>query len=140
MERSEQVRANAQMVVQQLRPLSKIAFGYNRESVHWLEGYIERQRLQENFASRKDKFTSIFGSFLGECIIQCYGGHWEDSNGSLGVIFDGENAAFPFNKVRKQLDNGLEDGIGSFFDTIPILFKLSAKPQTPQRKPWWKIW
>jgi hypothetical protein len=140
MEESEKIRANAEMVIRQLRPLSKIDFGYNLESVQWLEGFIERQRANENFESMKDKFTNVFGSFLGECIVRCYGGNWGEQNGSMAVLFDGDNAAFPFNKVRKQLDNGLEDGIGSFFDTIAVLFKIPLKTGAPKRKPWWKVW
>jgi hypothetical protein len=140
MDQTEKIRANEEMVIKQLRPLGKIDFGYNKESVHWLEGYIERLRRGENFESQKNKFASVFGSFLGECIIRCYGGKWGEQNGSLGMIFETDNVAFPFNKIRKQLDNGLEDGIGSFFDTIEVLFKIQLKREAPMRTSWWKLW
>ena len=138
MDQSEKIRANAEMVIQQLRPLSGMDFGYNAESVHWLQGYLERLRPEENFEARKEKFSSVFGSFLGECIIRCHGGHWDTRDGMTCIVFDDQNAAYPFNKIKKQLDNGLEDGIASFFDTIPILFE--AQPPLRPRKPWWKIW
>jgi hypothetical protein len=49
--------------------------------------------------------------------------------------------AFPFAKVAKQIDYGLEDGIASFFKAIPIVFEdvAVAEPSTPN-KPWWKVW
>ena len=57
--------------------------------------------------------------------------------GVWGVAFNEENIAFPFAKVAKQIDNGLEDGIASFFKLIPTIFGdlTSAAPSTP-KKPW----
>jgi hypothetical protein len=118
------LKANAEMTIQQLRPLSGMDFGYNRASVEWLEGYIERLRQSGQLASAdlKDRLTGVFGSFLGECIVRCHGGAWEQRNDGWCVAFDPKNAAFPFAKVRKQLDHGAEDGIGGFFRAIPVVF------------------
>ena len=132
------------MVVQQLRPRSDIDFGYTKESVEWLEGYIERLRNSGEFESVevKNKLTSVFGSFLGECVVRCYGGTWKlHEAGVWCVAFNDDNMAFPFAKVAKQIDNGLEDGIASFFTVIPEIFHDLARavPSTP-RKPWWKVW
>ena len=131
------------MVVQQLRPLSGIDFGYTHESVEWLDGYIERLRSSGEFESVevKDKLTSVFGSFLGECIVRCYGGTWKHHDEGWSVVFDDDNVAFPFAKVAKQIDNGSEDSIASFFRVIPIVFKnLPRSVQSTSRKPWWKVW
>lgn len=140
----ENIRANAEMVVQQLRPLSGIEFGYTQESVEWLQGYIERLRSSGEFdnVEKKDKLTSVFGSFLGECIVRCYGGMWRQHEaGEWCVAFNDGNMVFPFAKVAKQIDYGLEDGITSFFTLIPIVFKdrLDAVTSTT-KKPWWKLW
>ncbi|HEX6045389.1 MAG TPA: hypothetical protein VFZ22_12940 [Pyrinomonadaceae bacterium] len=81
----------------------------------------------------------MFGSFLGECIIRCYGGTWkQDESRVWCVAFDDKNAAFPFAKVAKQMDNGLEDGIASFFNVMPLIFK--DLEQSKPKKPWWKVW
>lgn len=136
----EHIRANAEMVIQQLQPLSGIDFGYTPESVEWLEGYIERLRSAGQFeGDARNKLTSVFGSFLGECIVRCHGGTWKQREGVWCVAFDDANAAFPFAKVEKQIDNGLEDGIASFFNVIPLIFNDPA-PSLPsaQKKPWWK--
>lgn len=133
------------MVVQQLRPLSGIDFGYTQESVEWLDGYIERLRSSGEFESveTKDKLTSVFGSFLGECIVCCYGGTWKQHEEGEWwcVAFDDKNRVFPFAKVAKQMDYGREDSIASFFTMIPIVFKDLARslPSNP-KKPWWKFW
>jgi hypothetical protein len=140
----ERIRANAEMVVEQLRALSGIEFGYTKESVVWLEGYIERLRNSGEFENteRKDKLISVFGSFLGECIIHCYGGSWQQhESGMWWVAFNKDSGAFPFSKITKQIDNGLEDGIASFFSVIPTIFDdlEHVVPLTP-KKPWWKVW
>jgi hypothetical protein len=57
------------------------------------------------------------------------------------VAFNDKDMAFPFAKVSKQIDNGLEDGIAGFFNVIPTIFDDRARvaPSTP-KKPWWKVW
>lgn len=139
----EHIKANAEMVIQQMRPLSGTDFGYTRESVEWLEGYIERLRQSGKFeaGATKDKLASVFGSFLGECIVRCYGGNWTERGGVWCVTFEGDNVAYPFAKVSKQMEHGLEDGIGGLFRAVPVLFKDQVRPPSPSpRKPWWKFW
>jgi hypothetical protein len=102
---------------------------YDRASVEWLSGYIERIRPHLNESSI-DGLVSSIGSFLGECIIANYGGEWRESEGTWGVFFsesNDRNAAFPFNKVRKQLLYGMEDSILSFYDVIPVVLGKSRE-------------
>ena len=139
----EHIKANAEMVVEQLRPLSDADFGYTRESVEWLEGYVERLRNSGQLESSemRNKLTSVFGSFLGECVVRCYGGRWRQHEGVWCVAFDGDNIVFPFAKIAKQIDNGLDDGIASFFNVIPTIFNYQPTDATPtDKKPWWKVW
>lgn len=139
----EHIRANAELVIQELRSLGGVDFGYTPEAVEWLEGYIERLRNSGQFKNdeMKSKLTSVFGSFLGECIVRCHGGKWKQHDGVWFVAFADGNMAFPFAKVAKQIDNGLDDGIAGFFNVIPAIFQHlepTAPPTT--KKPWWKLW
>ena len=62
---------------------------------------------------------SVIGSFLGEAIIAASSGQWhEDADGNLCVTFPGGDCAYPFTKVAKQFEQGLEAGesILSFYD------------------------
>ena len=120
----EHIKANAELTIQQLRPLSEVEFGYTTESVEWLQRYIERLRGFGEFEDEasKETLTSVFGSFLGECIVYCCGGVWTNRDEVWCVGFGGENFAYPFAKVRKQIENGPEDGIGGFFRAIPAVF------------------
>lgn len=140
----EVIRANAEMVVQELRPLSGIDFGYTEESVEWLEGYIERMRNSgefDNFETR-NKLISVFGSYLGECLVRCYDGVWRHhESGDWGVAFEDGTMAFPFNKVTKQIDGGPFESISSFFRAVPTIMKHSSVAVAPSpKKPWWKVW
>ena len=135
----EAIRANAQLVLDTLRPLSGLGddFGYNLESVRYVEEYIERMRIRAGVTPKMiEQWVNTIGSFLGECIIHTYGGEWREHEGRWGIFFsesNDRNAAFPFSKVRKQIDNGLEggDSIVSFFQVIgPFLLKktIGEKP------------
>lgn len=145
----EQIRANVELVIGQLGPLSEIDFGLNRESVEWVEGFIERQRtrpdIDEDFV---DGLVNTLGSFLGECIAANTGGRWEwsEEQQALGIVFPAGGiaspsaTAFPFAKVRKLFDHGLEAGqsITSFYD-IAVEYlakgKLTAKASTTDVTP-----
>lgn len=117
-------RGSAKLIIDQLRPLSDIDFGYNCESAAWLEGYIERIKDAGIFDSELQRSHLIdgFGSFLGECIIHCYGGFWTQHDGKWCVAFNQQSFVYPFTEVEKQIDNGLVDGINSFFEVIPAKF------------------
>jgi hypothetical protein len=124
------IKANAELVIQQLTPLSGINFGYNSDSVAWLDHYIEQQRTRPDLQPEDiNGLVNVFGSFLGECIIRCFGGRWFDRDGEWVVCFDAENMAFPFNKIHKQFLNGTHDSIHYFFETIPLLFQRALERQ-----------
>ncbi len=124
----EMIRANAQLVIEQLSTVSQMGaeFGYNLESVKWVEGFIERQRSGPDATPETiDGLTQVLGSYLGECVIHVYGGAWRQHNGQWGVFFDKSNGVFPFGKVSKQFQNGVAggDSIAGFFEAIGPVFK-----------------
>ena len=139
----EMIRANAELVLRQLREASGMEnFGYNAESVAWLDGFIERQRVRPEFADKAAarRMSQTLGSFVGECVISCYGGEWRELEGSWAIDFGGGNAAYPFNKVEKQFLHGAGDSVRSWFETIPVIFAAQLAPQPPPiKKPWWKL-
>ena len=108
---------------------------YDADSVKFIEGFIERNK--GNFEKEEGKgLINSLGSFLGQCIIENYGGQWQLDNetGFVAVAFDDKNKAYPFAKVSKQFENGLEDSVYSFYTVIPSIFKIGKK-----KKPWWKF-
>ena len=136
----EMLKYNAELAVEQMRELSDVDFGYNAESVVWLEGYIERQRSRDDIKQETiNKLVSVLGSYLGECIIRCHGGKWENKDGQWCVCFDDKAAVYPFNKVAKQFENGKEDSIKSFFETIAVVLTIPMKTGEAS-KPRWKFW
>lgn len=109
---------------------------YDAASVKFIEGFIERNKGSFDKEESKGLINSL-GSFLGQCIIKNYGGYWQPDNetGSVAIVFDDNNKAYPFAKVSKQFENGLEDSVYSFYSIIPTVFKLDKK-----NKPWWKFY
>lgn len=104
---------------------SGVELSFDRASVAWTDEFIERLRygIDETLI---DGLSVSIGAFLGECIRASYGGEWRQSeDGSWGVYFDDMNAAYPFAKVQKQLKNGKEDSILSFYEVIPMVLLKS---------------
>jgi hypothetical protein len=118
--REDLLQANAELTISLLRPLSDIDFGYNAESVEWVQGYIDRLRQRGQLEDKREKLISVLGSFLGECIVRCHGGQWVQRQDGLGVTVAGLTF-YPFEKTRLQMENGLEDGIAALFECIPLM-------------------
>jgi len=107
---------------------TQLKLKYDADSVKFIEGFIERNKSSFDKEESKGLINSL-GSFLGQCIIENYGGQWQidEDNGSVAIMFDENNKAYPFAKVSKQFNNGLEDSIYSFYTVIPTVFKLDKK-------------
>ncbi|MBS1639787.1 MAG: hypothetical protein JST94_02105 [Bacteroidetes bacterium] len=114
---------------------TELSLKYDTDSVKFIEGFIERNKNSFDKEQSQGLINSL-GSFLGQCIIENYGGQWQTDNetGWIAVVFDNNNKAYPFAKVSKQFDNGLEDSVYSFYTGIPTVFKLYKK-----KKAWWKF-
>ena len=99
----EQIKQNAELVIREMRKTSGFSFGYDAKSVAWLDGFIERQRKQDDITEDTiHGLVNVFGSYLGECVIKTFGGHWENDEQGWRVSFDENNAVYPFAKVQKQ--------------------------------------
>jgi hypothetical protein len=122
----DRLRANADLVVSIANKQLGKEIGFDEEGVRWLDGYIQRQH-EHGDPANIDGLVSTLGSYLGECIIQSYGGTWGEVDGSWCVRFDDKNGTYPLAKVRKHLENGAEDSVLSFFTLIPIVFKMQRK-------------
>jgi hypothetical protein len=130
---------------------SQLNLDYDAKSMKFIEGFIERQRNNFDSEQRTGLINSI-GSFVGQCIIKNYGGHWQvdQDTQAVCVALDGKNKIFPFAKTSRQFENGLEDSVYSFYTIIPTLFKISpltapddrsnSQSIKPTSKKWWKFW
>jgi hypothetical protein len=117
----DRIKQNAQLVVSIAEKQLDTKIAYDREGVAWLDGYIQRQH-EHGDPKNHEGLINTLGSFFGECIIATYGGEWQQTEYGWSVTFANQNAAFPFAKVSKHLENGSEDSVLSMFDSIPVLF------------------
>jgi hypothetical protein len=103
-----------------------IGVACDEAGVRWLDGFIQRQHEGGDQAIR-ERLVQTLGAFLGQCVVETFGGRWIEASGTWGVHFDAQNAVFPFAKVAKQLDHGSRDSVLSFFRAIPAVFKLQRQ-------------
>jgi hypothetical protein len=134
---ADHLRTNAELVIKYLGPQSGIDFGYNEESIAWLDQHIDDQR--QNLTYDPDslhKILGMFGCFLGECIIRSFGGQWNYEDERWLVRFESGSSANPIGKVRKLYENGLEggDSITGFYQVIPLMVAGYLQPtQNPDQ-------
>ncbi|MCK6473013.1 MAG: hypothetical protein L6R28_14820 [Planctomycetes bacterium] len=112
------IRRNAELVVTSMQEKLGRKLDYDRESVAWLDEHIEtvRKELPEKALPL---FVSMYGSYLGCCLIKRYGGSWQQHNQQWAVVFENKNIAYPLVKMSKRFTNGREDSILAFFDEEP---------------------
>lgn len=122
------IRTNADLVVRELSHASGRDFGFDADSVGYVQGFIERQRAE--FPDTARQLVNVLGCYLGEAIIAAApGAAWtEDDSGALAVLFPNGDLAYPFNKVEKQVAEGLENGesILSFYN-ISVSYVAAGK-------------
>ncbi|HVG29345.1 MAG TPA: hypothetical protein VM864_06450 [Pyrinomonadaceae bacterium] len=118
----ERLRGLAEEFIAVMRSELGVELRYDEASVEWVDGYVGRVRAGVS-ADSVGSISSLIGSFLGECVINNYGGSWRETGDGVGVCFDESNCVFPFAKVHKQFLHGEGDSILSFYRTIGIVFK-----------------
>lgn len=120
--RIEEFKSVATTLVADFRTELDVDLNYDKQSIEWLDGYINRVAPHLDKASVPGLATAI-GAYLGEAIIATYGGVWyhHERDDQWGIRFDDGAIAFPFTKVYKQLEDGEFESIYSFFTVLPII-------------------
>ena len=84
------------------------------------------------------------GSYLGEVIRKAKGGEWlgddSDPKAEINVelqLLDGTRC-WPTQRAMKRFKNGAEDGIAAYGHGLGL--EVGPRPETPSKKPWWKVW
>ncbi len=116
----EMIRANAEMVLAVARDDFGQDIGFDRPGVQWLDGYIQALVDQGNVEASEELCDQL-GSFLGTCIIETYGGSWQDTEYGWAVVIKDDFAVFPFNKTLKHLTEGEGDSVLALFTGIPAM-------------------
>jgi hypothetical protein len=116
----EMIRANAEMVLAVARKEYDPHIGFDAAGVRWLEGYIQNLVDQGNVEATEELCDNL-GSYLGTCIVETYGGTWQDTEHGWAVVMADDLAVFPFNKTLKHLTEGADDSVLGLFKSIPAL-------------------
>lgn len=117
------IRANAELVIRMFADATEFKFGYDKDSVEWLDTYIEHIRQTTWTEEEFTQLVSNLGSYLGEAIIRSFGGQWSLDQRGWAIRWDDYNLVYPFIKVAKHLKNGEADSIFSFYSVTGALRK-----------------
>ena len=125
------IKGNVEVVKTVLAEQLNVKLDLNEESIKWIDEYINRNRdgIEKE---TKERLIDMFGSFLGEAIIENYGGTWALHDGAVGIHLNEQSWAFPFSKVEMQMYNGPEDSIYSFYTVIPVILDGSLSSDKHQ--------
>jgi hypothetical protein len=93
-----------------------VALLFNEQSIFQLDGIISKG-WPESPPQQLDHVVLLFGSFLGEAIIAALGGAWAQTDKGWGIKI-GQVNIMVFTKMRKRFQNGIEDSITHYYQTI----------------------
>ncbi|WP_375437866.1 hypothetical protein [uncultured Hymenobacter sp.] len=109
------LRAAADAVRQQLQ-----AKAYDAIAVRQLADFIETQRNTLSAADRQGVTTAL-GCFLGQCLVETYGGTWaQGPDNTTGVGINQFHFFNPFFRIAEQFNKGLPESVDIFFGRVPI--------------------
>ncbi|UOG75741.1 hypothetical protein MTX78_03895 [Hymenobacter tibetensis] len=109
------LRAAAEAVRQQLHVTA-----FDTAAVERLAEFVEAQRTTVSAADRQGVVTAL-GCFLGQCLVDVYGGTWaQGPDGTTGVGIKERHFFNPFFRVAQQLDKGAAESVATFFASVPI--------------------
>lgn len=120
-----QIKKNSTFVAERFGPVSEMkSFGCNADTFAYLDDFISRQsQTITKDASTKNRFISLFGSFLGECIISSYGGAWVEHIDGIQINIPSNEKIIiilPFEKVVKRIQFGDPESLAVYFrDALP---------------------
>ena len=114
----DSINAAAEQVRQQLQLRA-----YDAEAVAHLANFIAAQRGQLDPAERPGVVLAL-GCFLGQCLVQAYGGEWATGkDGTTGVGLANRFFFNPFHLVDAQLNEGENASVAAFFASVPQRLK-----------------
>lgn len=120
------LRAAAEAVRHQLQ-----VNAFDAAAVQRLSEFIEVQRPIVKDADKQGVIMAL-GCFLGQCLVDTYGGTWaQGPDKTTGVGINRAHFFNPFFRVSEQLAKGEAESVVKFFAGIPD--RLAA---TPVRKTW----
>jgi hypothetical protein len=120
MSQLQQIKANAAFVAEKFGKQSGIEpFTNTPESVAYLDAFLDRQAaIVKASEDSVNRFVSLLGAYLGECILATYGGRWQESDQGLSIVIQAGGKVHllqPFHKVYKRIANGSEDSLAFYF-------------------------
>ncbi|ALW83758.1 hypothetical protein AUC43_00735 [Hymenobacter sedentarius] len=119
------------VAAEQVRQQLKLK-AFDAEGVAHLANFIQAQRGLLGPAERPG-FIMALGCFLGQSLVQMYGGEWGTGrDGSTGIGLANRFFFNPFHLVDAQLNEGESASVAAFFASVPG--RLKTPPAA--RKSW----
>ena len=103
---------------------------FNADGIQRLEEFIERIRFSSEEIEEIDYLRFGSGAFLGQCLVEMFGGKWWDGYDS--VMIDDRIQIFVFSQVAKQFTSGLNDSVFYKFTVVRQMLEMRQKP-TPTK-------
>jgi hypothetical protein len=109
-------RHYAQIHIDTTQKTMGVDLSFNEESILKLDDLIQ-QAWPEQPPVELGNVVLLFGSFLGEAIIETLGGNWVETENGWGIKV-GDATMMVFTKVKKRLLNGEEDSISYYYQSF----------------------
>jgi hypothetical protein len=108
---AEELRARMQAI--------GLALGYDRGSVAHLAAYLEQSRA--SLLAEPEPWLELLGAFLGQCLIEAFGGRWErPAPGEAWRVALGsaDKTVVPRRAVQRQLAEGPAVSVLVLYDAV----------------------
>jgi hypothetical protein len=123
-ELAEEIASNSDLVRSRIGQLAKVELACDAAGVCWLSSYID-ERHDTWSPEMVNNLVDTLGSYFGECLRKEFGGQWYKVDGHVELRINSERSCFPFEMLRKHIENSPADSILDSFENISGALKAS---------------
>ncbi len=116
-ELAEEIAANSDLVRSRFGQLAKVDLACNAEGICWLSTYIDEKHNTWS-PDTINNLVDTLGSYFGECLRKEFGGQWYKTDGHVELRINVDQSCYPFELLRKHIENSPADSILDSFDSI----------------------
>lgn len=123
-ELAEEIAANSDLVRSRFGQLAKVDLDCDAAGVCWLSAYIDDKHDTWS-AVTVNNLVDTLGSYFGECLRKELGGQWYKTDGHVELRINTDRSCYPFEMLRKHIENSPADSILDSFDSLSGSLKAS---------------
>ena len=116
----EKIKKNVRLFQLNVREDFGVELSFDEEAVKWIDSFVNALHEGHDFAVISGLASGI-GCYLGQCILETYGGKWVEVDGNCCVRVNELLDVYPVHIVTNHLKEGQDSSIYTKFALVGVV-------------------